>query len=213
MEFILHKIDGNFFVTTEDFIKEDELFLLGNEVLSNSSSLTEEWCKSKQPKVIANPTQIDFSDLKEEEQKTIGWFDVEKVCESEFKIKNPSDETLWKKAMWKDGFQKAQELLSDRMFTLEDVKKAIAMAKMAKTIDGVINMDAWISDGFQGAESAYSEIEITQSLSQPKSWKVELEMETSPVSESQGFNMKHMSSEFQLNVKFTDGKVKILKLL
>ena len=30
---------------------------------------------------------------------------AERECEQEFKIKNNSDETLWKKAMWKDGFK------------------------------------------------------------------------------------------------------------
>lgn len=47
-------IDGFDYYVKEDLVKEDEFFLMGNEIIQNSSLLTDEWCKSKQPKVIAS---------------------------------------------------------------------------------------------------------------------------------------------------------------
>ena len=79
--------------------------------------------------------QIDFSVLKEEEQKEIGWFDVESEAERDWVYKeygfevgyNPKrcvDGAIQKPKFingYKKGFQKAQELLSDIRFTEEDI--------------------------------------------------------------------------------------------
>lgn len=35
--------------------------------------------------------------------------EVDTILEKEFNIKHPSDETKWKKALWKDGYNKSQE--------------------------------------------------------------------------------------------------------
>jgi hypothetical protein len=61
-------------------------------------------------------------------------------------------------------------------YTKEDLYKAIAMAKIAKTDDGLIDMDAWISNGYEGATPAYNENEIIQSLKQPKWFVAEIEV-------------------------------------
>jgi hypothetical protein len=110
----------------------------------------------------------------------------------------------------------AQELLSDRRFTLEDVYKAIAMAKIAKTQDGLIDMDAWISNGYEGAAPAYSTEEIIQSLSKT-SWPVELEMEQIVFTNGNSSDLEISVNGLQDTVlnkpKLTDGKVKILRLL
>jgi len=58
-----------------------------------------------------------------------------------------------------------------KVYSEEDLIRAIAMAKMAKTHDGLIDMDAWISNGYEGATPAYTEDEIIQSLKQPKTPK------------------------------------------
>ena len=117
----------------------------------------------------------DFSLLSEEDAKRIGWFDVRKLSdfihlELYHDISDASFDDGFEK-----GFQKALELTADRRFTEDDLLKAISLAKVAKTSDGLINMDNWISDGYEGAESAYSSKEIIQSLSQPKSWEVEVD--------------------------------------
>jgi hypothetical protein len=58
-----------------------------------------------------------------------------------------------------------------KTYSEEDLIKTIAMSKMAKTHDGLIDMDAWISNGYEGATPAYTEDEIIQSLKQPKTPK------------------------------------------
>jgi len=104
-------------------------------------------------KFISN--NLDFSGLKEEEQKEIGWFDVEKLA-SEF-------EKTWGNThngeidFYISGFQKAQSLLSDRNFTLDDIIQAIIMAQ----------------EYTQGHDHNHSTEEIIQFLSQPKSWPIE----------------------------------------
>jgi hypothetical protein len=200
MSYTLHKLTEGFILTSEDFIKEDELFLMGDEIIQNSSLHTEEWCKSKQPKVIAQQDQIDFSSLKEEEQKEIGWFDVNKVIVAIVGIN-------YYNRLNKDGseykilcsvFQKAQELLSDRTFTLEEViqftEKCMILANDSNNI---------------GRLRKFIEIQ-SQSLSQPKSWKVELKME------DKCWCMKPQSEGCYECIKFlklTNGKIKITKIL
>lgn len=115
----------------------------------------------------------DFSLLSEEDAKRIGWFDVEKYV-SFLDTPESLDQYSYDMGVV-HGFQKALELTADRRFTEDDLLKAISLAKVAKTSDGLINMDNWISDGYEGAESAYSSKEIIQSLSQPKSWEVEID--------------------------------------
>jgi phage antirepressor YoqD-like protein len=112
-------------------------------------------------KVIAQQNQIDLSCLSEEEQKEIGWFDVEKL--------SLQDNEFWRyggdydvfETGFKAGFQKAQELLSDRRFTLEDIKKAI---RYGFDVGFCSNSSNKVKNDLQSEESF---------ISQPKSWKVE----------------------------------------
>lgn len=53
---------------------------------------------------------------------------------------------------------------SKKLYTEEELKSAITMARSAVTADGFIDMDSWISNGYEGAEPTYSEDEIIQSL-------------------------------------------------
>lgn len=101
-------------------------------------------------KVIAQQDQIDFSGLKEEEQKEIDWFDVQKLAQ--YYAKSRVDvSTAW--GSYVDGFRKAQELLSDRKFTLEDMKKC------------------FFNGGYMKDENEWNH--YIQSISKPKSWKID----------------------------------------
>jgi hypothetical protein len=73
------------------------------------------------------------------------------------------------------------ELLSDKKFTLEDIEQAM--------IEGLSIEKFWEK--------------CVQSLSQPKSWKIELEMEFCPQALPQD----------RYKPELTDGKVKILRVL
>jgi hypothetical protein len=163
--------------------------------------------------VIAQQDQIDFSALSEEEQKEIGWFDVEQwawdnPCLSRKEVytlfnevfKDRRIEGAYQISASKEVYKfntelrtlarrKAQELLSDRRFTLEDIRKAWKEGYNERNLDDYI-----------------------QSLSQPKSWEIEVEMETISLSQNQGFNMGAVSSDFQIQPKFTNEKIKILKI-
>jgi hypothetical protein len=88
-------------------------------------------------------------------------------------VKNEEDYTLKliAKYSFKDGYKAATKRYSE-----EDLTKAVAMAKIAKTHDGLIDMDAWISSGYEGATPAYTEDEIIQSLNpRPKYFVAETE--------------------------------------
>jgi hypothetical protein len=113
---------------------------------------------------------FDFSSLSPEEQKEIGWFDVESIFNTLFPNYHLLKFTDLKDGFI-EGFQKAQELLGG--FTLEDMlgfyywlKKSYGPTKPLEeaqivhrtTPDKIVEM-------------------FIQSLSQPKSWSVEVEME------------------------------------
>ena len=58
--------------------------------------------------------------------------EVDSIVESEFKIKHPSDETHWKKALWKDGYATAKQTYK---FTEEDLRKALRMMTQGSILD------------------------------------------------------------------------------
>lgn len=121
IQYILHKLQEGFVVTS------DEVAILGDICISpryrdtfifgtRENSYTDE-CR----KVIAQQPNIIFSALSEEEQKDIGWFDD--IIHENFKglhdainDKNVSDFYI------KLIKNYTQELLSDKMFTLIEVK-------------------------------------------------------------------------------------------
>ncbi len=205
MELTLHKLsEGGFIITSDEKIKDGDLLfnlkaktpeLFVKDFKYDSNDV---WYK----KVIAQQSQIDFSALSEEEQKEIGWFNTWDIAKNYVKtlgilgsdIDNVTSENL---IVW--GFQKALELLSDRKFTLEDVKKAVDIA---------LNSSYVSTQHFSGHSTVkhnFTSDEITQSLSQPKSWKVELEME---------YDLESIDSSKQvMKPKFINDKVKIFKII
>jgi hypothetical protein len=150
--------------------------------------------------IIAQQDQIDFSALTEEQQKEIGWFDVEKYIDNlfkdEFEIAQEAMPAIWYDIKLKaiQTFQKAQELLSDRRFSLEDMFKVLDLMKhIAKTSSNLAVMEV------EGRR-------LIESLSQ-KSWKVEIQHVCEGV--------KKEGESCTLNNKCTYpncGKIKILKL-
>jgi hypothetical protein len=167
MNYTLHKLQEGFIVTSDEDIQIGEKYI--DDINSIRSSITGEgeyWrARNNYKKVIAQHDQIDFSILSEEEQKEIGWFDVEKLAYSftDEERKNESDGVKLSFAFsgFIVGFQKAQELLSDRRFTLEDMREAI--------------VESWNSCEDNENDETFTQVfnRIIQSLSQPKSWKVE----------------------------------------
>jgi len=200
-KYTLHKLPERFILTSDEDIKQDDLMFTKNPLPDRPDTAVskcinyERWLLGDPKawkKVIAQQDQIDFSELSEEKQKEIGWFDEIQIAESllkshpDFEAEGMSDYQNGRFNGIIEGFQKAQELLSDRRFTLKEVN--------------------YLIERCQELHPKYWENEI-QSLSQ-KSWKVELEME-SFVEEETGDAYKWMNTR----PKLTGNKVKILKLL
>jgi len=154
----LYKLQEGFIVTSDETTKYGDFVWNGEHIL--------EVAKVFHPigqKVIAQQHQIDLSALSEEEQKEIGWLDVEKLAEqfvvSKVKMSSQAAGVL---VGFIEGFQKAQELLSDKRFTLEEVKEALFE---------VLNSDDEECCVTKTRDSKVRK--VIQSLSQPKSWSVE----------------------------------------
>jgi hypothetical protein len=146
----LHKLPEGFIVTSDKEIKEGDLYFLEsvttkNMILKANESKSSTNCK----KVIAQQDQIDFSALTEEEQKEIGWFDVESILDEEYHNVDLcySDFKIYEQG-YRNAFQKAQELLYDT----ELFDKEIQVVGDDKTMP------------------------IRDFLFKPKSWTIEVEM-------------------------------------
>lgn len=221
MSYTLHKIPEGFVITSDETPKGSDLIMwTGNTVehfpkqgtpqinygcivesVNYSGTLHENW-----KKVIAQQNQIDFSSLSEEEQKKIGWFSLipTKYCIPNKHYISEDDKKCYDVG-YVDGFQKAQELLSDRVFTLEHIRKAIKYGSDF-AFSCTHSSDYMTKEELKNAEQ--SEEQFIQSLSQPKSWKIEIEMEQY-VQEETGTELKWVG----LRPKFIDGKIKITKIL
>lgn len=195
IQYTLHKLPEGFILTSDEEIKRNHKYLSLKSMMifdhdyDDNKSLTD-----FDFKVIAQQDQIDFSALSEEEQQRIGWFDVGVYALKQSKkfAKSETDYTLG----CIDGFQKAQEL-SDRMFTLEDM---IDFTRMCRENDS----RKLIED--KELLQTTDLFEQWKSLSQPKSWKVKIEME------EYGTIAKDFK-DVNFRPKSTNGKIKILKLI
>jgi hypothetical protein len=163
-KFTLYKTQKGFIVTSDEVPKDGELILPDSRIIATYR----EMYKGDEPlkcwlKVIAQQEQIDFSLLKEEEQKKIGWFDVEKLSFAKYEycmsdIYLIKDEVRNYTNGFKQGFQKAQELLSDRIFTIEDIRLAF-------------------NNGYSQFTARNMDSEDYIELLTKTSWEVEIEME------------------------------------
>ena len=206
--FELHKLKEGFIVTSDEKPEIGELYIDDTNLIRRSvmGSGTYWDNRNSYRKVIAQQDQIDFSALTEEEQKEIGWFDYAVEFANEIK----DDGLDYNTGRWYgriEGFQKAQELLSDRRFTLEDMRKAFNAGD---------NYRYYENGGFRSIPSdVLDEEQYMQSLSQPKSWKIEIETycgtQDCILFGCQKYEgCKHNDLQ---QAKLTNGKIKILKLL
>lgn len=137
MKYTLHKLEEGFIITSDEDIREGDNYICISSMyvkkcIKKDNNKTCFWVEDYLGnndqlkfsfKVIAQQDQINFSALSEEEQKKIGWFDVNKIAREEHKFNHKTIHEISFVLGVEVGFQKAQELLSDRMFTLEEVKE------------------------------------------------------------------------------------------
>jgi hypothetical protein len=195
-QFTLHQSPEGFIVCSDEEIKYKETWYnpITGDVNVNwyEKGIPKEW--SKTLKVIVQRDQIDFSSLSPEIQKEIGWFDVEKLALNYAKQYTSSiiDQCFYS---YKAGFQKAQEILSDRTFSKSDM---FVFAKYHEQYKENANVE----DNFHTWE--------LKLIHEHKAWKVELEMEKYEDGHVDDFSQPHSIS---YRPKLTDGKIKLLKLL
>ena len=213
--YTLHKLPEGFVVTSGEDIQLYNFYYLPrtNSVYQCNEDPTELTLEKHlgAAKVIAQQDQIDFSALLEEEQKKIGWFDVEKLAETGadnyvlgFAADYQNELETGYYAGYLEGFQKAQELLSDRRFTKLEVLKLIS--------DMSIELSINPPNSFDDIQRVGSN--IFQSLSQ-KSWQVELEMEwiiEGDEEYDEGGTLPGIVTSYQ-QPKLTNGKITITKIL
>lgn len=205
MNYKLHKLSEEFIIVSDELPYPNDIVL--STVTNTLVTFTNPRFFSENTyfKVIAQQNQIDFSSLSEEEQKKIGWFSLipTKYCIPNKHYISEDDKKCYDVG-YVDGFLKAQELLSDKKFTLENIRK---MLEIGFFYGRQFEWD--IQNGNKRIEE-HNKIfnEFIHSISKPKSWKVELEMEEY-VQEETGTELKWVG----LRPKFIDGKVKIIKIL
>jgi hypothetical protein len=204
-EYTLHKLPQGFIITSDEDINIGEQYLDDSNFIRRSVTGEGEYWRARNnyKKVIAQQDQIDFSFLSEDEQKKIGWFDVDKLKLEKYPIDRKFNDSFESglRIGFIEGFQKAQELLSDRMFTLEDMKKAFNAGD---------NYRYYENGGFRSIPSdVLDEEQFIESLSQ-KSWKIELEMNDRCKC---GTTCEYEVCIHESKPKLTNGKIKILKLL
>ena len=159
MEYTLHKIPEGFIVTSDEEPFNTDLCLYSNqEILSFDGDLGEIWNYELCKKVITQQDQITFSNtIPEDKLKEIGYFDVEKLYKQYFpKLSQSKERESGEKTGFEIGFKLAQELLSDRMFTEKDLRNSYGQG---------------VNDG---SDNIWNEEKCIRSLSQPKSWKVDI---------------------------------------
>jgi hypothetical protein len=151
-------------------------------------------------KVIAKQSQIDFNGFED----IISYVDVEKLHDSLY----PKASSLGKR-IWIEGFNKANELSSNKEFTLEDMEYCYNTAKRRAVMQEA-GLEADL--GFKNYIDTYHQ--------QPKEWMIEIAMEKSftgivsgglkPVGE---IGSKGLFHHTQLNPKLINGKIQITKIL
>jgi len=178
----LHKLPEGFILTSDEEIKNGDTVL---EDLSGIFAPYEEGDYVINPKkVVAEQDQLVLSSMPEKDQKEIGWFDVDKLAINQWGNVHRTGVLGYK-----EGFQKAQQLLSDKQFTLEDMENAL----MA------------YSQAIEKQEHFFIS-EYTKSLTKTSS-EVEVEMEKVNNKPGASYSFKTI-----YRPKFVDGKIKVLNI-
>jgi hypothetical protein len=197
--YTLHKLPEGFIVTSDELIKDRDFTLspTDNKVFQMHKVFVSVDIENYK-KVIAQQDQINFSGLSEEEQKRIGWFDLYVEAQN-YAISTKSPNREAHRAGYVKGFQKAQELLSDRRFLEDDLKIAMIFGTMRSKLTSK-ELDDCLPT-------------LVQSLSQPKSWEVELEMEECETHRLDECYSRFQCCENPIKPKLNNGKIIITKIL
>jgi hypothetical protein len=130
INYTLHKLNNGFIITNNELTYPGEIVY--STVTNTLVSFTDprHFSEGTYFKVIAQQSNIIFSDLKEDECLRIGFFDINEIARVEW-LKSTGQQSycLGLHDGVKIGFQKALSLTSEKKFTLEDIHKAIDLAR------------------------------------------------------------------------------------
>ena len=185
MKATLCKLKEGWVLCSKQYIEPNNLYI-NNGVLFTSDSVYDEGNNpnNSNPRVTGHNYKVltqspNLSSLSPDEQKEIGWFDVEQMSDNFVKeqpIRNRgSEKDGWVATGFVHGFQKALELTADRRFTEEDINKAYNEAYQKG-----YNVGQKDSESHPLALTIASHIHndrnnFISKLLQPKSWEVEVE--------------------------------------
>jgi hypothetical protein len=194
IKYTLNKLPEGFVITSNEPIEKDWKGVAYKKNVQGyifNHFYTENPWYNDTKKVIAQQDQIDFTGLAEDEQKEIGYFDIKKSLEK-ILSKELNYNNYWRGIIYGNPqlISAIQELLSDK-FTLEDMASAYTTGYK----DGA-GLDKHVPQFLS---------EYVKSLSQPKTWTVQLEMDS--------VHTDHVPGGFEYFPKTIDGKVKIVKIL
>lgn len=172
IEYTLHKLEKGFVITSDEKPQTNDLVYDSYDLLIYKlESFTS--TNIHQKKLIAQQEQITFSDdVSKEKLIEIGYFDVEKLAWKAVKEGNAKNrnEELWAFTGWIDGFETAQELLSDKQFTVAELINNFkpAFDKFINDGGAIGSSENWIQ--WQNVVEWFPR--FLQSL-QPTQWKIE----------------------------------------
>jgi len=191
LDYFYFNIDG-----IQDILQVESEFHL-NRIKNNKENF----------KVIAQQEQIDFNNFED----IVGYVDVINLSRKyAFQYADPPEKIfIDRKQGYIEGFNKANELSSNKEFTLEDMEYCYNTAKRRAVMQEA-GLEADL--GFKNYIDTYHQ--------QPKEWMIEIAMEKSftgivsgglkPVGE---IGSKGLFHHTQLNPKLINGKIQITKIL
>jgi hypothetical protein len=193
MAYFLHRLNGELIIISNDLSLPYASFysLLDNKIFKKDTA--EFSNESSHFGLIAHESQIDFSLLTEEEKKLIGLPSIYRdYQEDSFEIATDGLES-WK--AYSSGFKKAQEALSDKEFSLDDIMNAF--------------YNGWLYRGeplkFPSAKKEYLKNLLTR-----KMIKIDLEIDfDNPIE----YKSKKGLDAWMAPPKNIDGKIKITKVI
>lgn len=141
MDYILHKTDNGYLLTNTQNPTIDDITFKNNKIIASDFVI---------PCSDDNILDLNLSELSDDEQKTIGWFDINKLFTNE-------QNTL----EFIRGFKKHKELTSDLKFNLNDM------------IDFATKFQKEYNKEYVGNANAF----IHEYILEKNSWNVEIETE------------------------------------
>lgn len=180
MKKLIKLSDTHYIIVDDSEIKEGGIFIHPDKTIERASRDLDgrglnKITYSTQPleNIVTEDSfkSYNFISLSEVEEVIYG-YSLEKMVEEKYSYNLSSNA---RKKGFIEGFKAHQELVKDKLFTIEDIKKAIKMAWEADSIDGIVDLNIVLHYGNNDdLRTKWSEEEIIQSLLPKTEWDIEI---------------------------------------